>query len=199
MLHRFPLMAAVYFAITFIAQVGVAQEQAATAVPTKPTIEEIKVEFSSSPSRAGGADRVLGENWVIVSVKFGTSDPFVDTLTMKVYIDGLEDPNKKGFTVFDSQVTFINVTPSRDHYARFYIPPTAALRYGGQGGKGFRQSNVFVSLAAGSEEPVTKMMRQDNNPNWYQQGRPAPDVLMPFYESPWWPSDAGLYQQFKKR
>jgi hypothetical protein len=73
------------------------------------------------------------------------------------------------------------------------------LRYGGPGGRGFKQSNVFVSIGVGSDEPATKMMREDKNPIWYQQGRAVPDMLLPFYDSPWWPSDATLYQQFKKR
>jgi hypothetical protein len=199
MLLRAPLLTGLFLAFASITQLGVAQDP---GVPlAKPTIEEIKVDFTTPPTRATGNDRILTENWVVVAVKFSTPDsiPFVDSLTMKVYIDGLEDPGKKGFTVLDSQVTFVNVTPSREHFARFYISPTTALRYGGPGGKGFRQSNVFVSLAIGSEEPVIRMMREDKNPLWYQQGRTVADMLLPFYDSPWWPSEATLYQQFKKR
>lgn len=150
-------------------------------------------------SNAVGGDRVLQENWVVVTVKFATSAPFTDDLTVKVYIDGLEEPGKPGFTVLSSQVTFVNVTPSREHYARFYISPTAALRYGGPGGKGFKQSNVFVSVGAGADEPVTKMLKEDKNPIWYQQGRAVNDMLLPFYESPWGPFDANGYNQVKKR
>lgn len=189
------------WAFVFFVQLGVAQEPVALPA-AKPVIEDIKVDFVPlirSASNAAGGDRVLQENWVCISVKFSTTAPFTDDLTLKVYIDGVEEPGKQGFTVLDSQVTFVNVTPSREHFARFYISPTAALRYGGPGGRGFKQSNVFVSATAGADEPVIKMMRDDKNPIWYQQGRAVPNMLVPFYESPWGPFDANGYNQVKKR
>lgn len=201
MLRSLTSLIGFFLAFVSFVQSSMAQDPAADPA-LRATIEEVRLEYIPlirDASRGTGGDRVLQENWVVIAVKFATSAPFTDEITIKAYVDGLEDPGKQGFTVLSSQVTFINVTPSREHFARFYISPTACLRYGGPGGRGFKQSNVFVSLSVGVNEPVIKMMRDDKNPVWYQQGRAVVDMLIPFYESPWWPFEANGYNQFKKR
>ncbi|GAB4249967.1 MAG: hypothetical protein OHK005_16900 [Candidatus Methylacidiphilales bacterium] len=173
-------------------------------------IEEIKFQQTSlnrNATQGSSADRMLSESWWQVWVKFSATprpeDPnpgFVDEVTIKVYVDGVEDPEKEGYVVLTSEVTFINVPAGREHFATFYLYPTAANRYGGPGARGFRQSNVFAEALVGGQ-PVSKRMMKEikgDDPEWYKKGRQINNLLIPFFESPWWPFEAGTYNQFKR-
>jgi hypothetical protein len=189
---------------------GWAEAQDAEVSPLNITIEDLRIEFTSIDRNANSGpsgDRSLSENWMVVTVRFsnqtrleGTTKGFIDELTIRVAVDGMEDPDKEGFVVLNSEVTFLNVPNGRDHFARFYLYPTAAVRFGGPGARGFRQSNVFAAAIVGGQVVHSKVMKEvrGEDPEWHTKGRQINNMLLPFYESPWWPFQAGSYNQFKR-
>lgn len=195
----------------FLAGGSAVWSQGQASKPEGPVaINEIKfqpVNLNRNATQGSSADRMLTESWWQVWVKFSVEpnleDPtklFLDEVTIKVYVDGLEEPDKEGYVVLTSEVTFINVPVGREHFATFYLYPTAANRYGGPGARGFRQSNVFAEALVGGLLSHGRMMKENpqEDSEWYKKGRQINKLLIPFFESPWWPFEAGTYNQFKR-
>ncbi len=205
-----PYVRLVAFGWVLIACVGPTWGQEGEKIESGISIDEIKfqqVSLNRNATQGSSADRMLSESWWQVWVKFSNStrpegqrQGFVDEVTIRVFVDGIEDEGKDGYVVLSSEVTFINVSVGRDHYAAFYLYPTAANRYGGPGARGFRQSNVFAEALVGGQQVSKRMMKdvRGDDPEWYKKGRQINNLLIPFYESPWWPFEAGTYNQFKR-
>jgi hypothetical protein len=177
--------------------------RAEDAVAPNVKVEEVKVGFESITRGANvgslPVERMLQEQWVKVTVRFSTLKPFTDEITVRVSMDGVEEEGKEGFVVLTSQITFVNVPAGQNQNATFYLYPTAAVRYGGKGGRGFNKSNVYVEATAAGEEPAIKFLNEkEPNKDWPTQGRQVPNVLVPVNESPWWPFEANNYNQIKR-
>lgn len=177
-------------------------------------IEDIRFASVTLPREAAkgsAADRMLSESWWQVLVKFSnqrTPDPnnpkdrgFADEVTIRVFLDGEDDTADGTYVVFTSEITFLNVPPGREHFAAFYLYPTAANRYGGgRAARVFRESNVYAEAIFGGARVGKRMMKEENEANkeWYKRGRQLPNLLVPVHESPWWPFEAGTYNQIKR-
>lgn len=175
-----------------------AQRAEADALLIPNTIKMDKVQLPSEARKANAPVRELGEDWYVIEAQFETVPKLLEEVTVKFYTD-MVDTLKDGqpTVILTSETTFINIPAGKGHTATAYLHPTSVLRYGGKSGaEGIKKANVHVELLVGGRV-VDKLDMRKDDPNWHTQFPPAPGVLIPLQDSPFWPFEALRFNQIK--
>ncbi|MEM6601891.1 MAG: hypothetical protein AAF649_10935 [Verrucomicrobiota bacterium] len=167
---------------------------------------DIKLEEQKLPARARGdskeAVKEYGEDWWAIDIKFSTEEEITEEIEVKVYLAAYDFLKDDAFVVLTAEETFINVLQGSNHRATFYLHPGSARRFGGDKGiASFGRSsgdhNVHVEIFE-KGRLVAEMDMKDDDPNWFREGAPIPDVLLGVKDTPWWPFESLAYNQIKE-
>lgn len=146
-----------------------------------------------------------GEDWWSVDLTFSTEEEITEEIRVKVYLAGYDALNDDAFVILTGEVTFINVLKGADHRATFYLHPGSAMRFGGEKGiesfgRNSGEHNVRVEIfEKGRLVAEMDMEEALEEPNWFREGAPVPDILLSVEDSPWWPFESLSYSQIKEK
>lgn len=156
----------------------------------KGSIKLDKYQLPGEARRGGGtpATKELGDDWYAIEVKFDTTAPLTEEITLKFFIDMVdtlkkEDAKQDPTVILTAETTYINVPKGRGHVAMVYLHPTSVLRYGGvRGAEGIKKANVRVEAYERGEKVDELDMKQQKT-DWLkdlqEQGVPlVPGVLL---------------------
>ena len=162
--------------------------------------------------------------WLRIDVPFSTTNKFTPEVKFKFYLEGYEKvPEKEGgkadvkFIVLTGETTFRDVPRGKKHFAGVFLPPASVLRFSGHKAGGETdwpkgEMNLRVEATEGgvavekafdlhSEKesgPSGRGGKKDPDWNKSPDGQEMTGVLLPIYETPFWPKDFKRYPQPKK-
>jgi hypothetical protein len=178
-------------------------------------ITEIKATEAAAPSEASkdkSKNTVLGDTWLKIDAKFSIEHPnrpkvaLTQEVKFKFSVAALDALNRDEEVTLTGDITFLNVPDDKEHYVTMYLAPSSQVRYGGEkDGKGFfrpgaaRDFNVHVEAEVEGKLAAEKDLEDGFQSGWHRVGKQVPDVLVPFFESPWGPSESLRYNVYKSR
>jgi hypothetical protein len=178
-------------------------------------ITEIKADEVAPPSDASrekSRNSVLSDQWLKLDVKFSvdhTNRPKVlitDEIKFKFSVAALDALNRDEEVTLTGEISLVNVPDDKEHFVAMYLPPSSMVRYGGEkSGKNFfhpgatRDFNVHVEAEVAGKLAAEKDLVNGFQSGWHRLGKQVADVLIPFYESPWGPSERLRYNSYKSR
>ena len=162
--------------------------------------------------------------WLRIDVPFSTTKKFTPEVKFKFYLEGYEGvPDKEGgkmtekFVVLSGEALYRDIPSGRKHFAVVFLPPASVLRFAGtkSGGeqdwtKGVMNLKVEAVEAGAPVEGVFDLQFNKEkgpsgrggkkDPDWNKStdGQELTGVLLPIYETPFWPKDYKRYPQPKK-
>jgi hypothetical protein len=162
--------------------------------------------------------------WLRIDVPFSTTNKFTPEVKFKFYLEGYEgvpEPEggkpKEKFVVLTAETTYRDVPKGKKHYAGVFLPPASVLRFAGTkpGGeqdwvKGMMNLKVEATEAGapvegafdlqGGKEKGLSGRGGKKDPDWNKSAdaQEVTGVLLPIYETPFWPKDYKRYPQPKK-
>jgi hypothetical protein len=162
--------------------------------------------------------------WLRIDVPFSTTNKFTPEVKFKFYLEGYEgvpEPEggkvKEKFVVLTGEATYRDVPRGKKHYAGVFLPPASVLRFAGtkSGGeqdwvKGMMNLKVEATEAgapvqgafdlqeAKEKGPSGRGGKKDPDWNKSADAQEVTGVLLPIYETPFWPKDYKRYPQPKK-
>ena len=162
--------------------------------------------------------------WLRIDVPYSTTNKFTPEVKFKYYLEGYEGvPDKEGgkpvvkFVVLTGEATYRDVPSGKKHFAGIFLPPASVLRFsvhkpGGETDWSKGGMNLKVEATEGGT-PVEKVFDLQSekesgpsgrggkkDPDWNKssEGQELPGVLLPIYDTPFWPKDYKRYSQPKK-
>jgi len=200
-----PCCAFIAFATIFTFYLGSsvhAQDKNVLLDPADIKLEPKKL-ISRATGEAKGAVKEYGEDWWSIDVKFSTEEEITEEVKVKVYLAAYDFLKDDAFVILTAEETFVNVLKGVEHRATFYLHPGSAKRFGGEKGvQSFGRSsgehNVHVEIFE-KGRLVAEIDMEDDDPNWFREGAPVPDVLIGVKNSPWWPFESLAYSQIKEQ
>jgi len=162
--------------------------------------------------------------WLRIDVPFSTTNKFTPEVKFKFYLEGYEGvPESEGgkvkekFIVLTGEATYRDVPRGKKHYAGVFLPPASVLRFAGtkSGGeqdwvKGMMNLKVEATEAgapvqgafdlqeAKEKGPSGRGGKKDPDWNKSSDAQEMTGVLLPIYDTPFWPKDYKRYPQPKK-
>ena len=162
--------------------------------------------------------------WLRIDVPFSTTNKFTPEVKFKFYLEGDEgvpEPEggkvKEKFVVLTGEATYRDVPKGKKHYAGVFLPPASVLRFAGtkSGGeqdwvKGMMNLKVEATEAgapvqgafdlqeAKEKGPSGRGGKKDSDWNKSADAQEMTGVLLPIYDTPFWPKDYKRYPQPKK-
>jgi hypothetical protein len=162
--------------------------------------------------------------WLRIDVPFSTTNKFTPEVKFKFYLEGYEgvpEPEggklKEKFVVLTGEATYRDVPRGKKHYAGVFLPPASVLRFAGtkSGGeqdwvKGMMNLKVEATEAgapvqgafdlqeAKEKGPSGRGGKKDPDWNKSSDAQEMSGVLLPIYDTPFWPKDYKRYPQPKK-
>ena len=162
--------------------------------------------------------------WLRIDVPFSTTNKFTPEVKFKFYLEGYEgvpEPEggkvKEKFVVLTGEATYRDVPRGKKHYAGVFLPPASVLRFAGtkSGGeqdwaKGMMNLKVEATEAGSPVEGAFDLQEaKEKGPSgrggkkdlgWYKSAdaQEVSGVLLPIYDTPFWPKDYKRYSQPKK-
>jgi hypothetical protein len=162
--------------------------------------------------------------WLRIDVPFSTTNKFTPEVKFKFYLEGYEgvpEPEggkvKEKFVVLTGEATYRDVPSGKKHYAGVFLPPASVLRFAGTkpGGeqdwaKGMMNLKVEATEAGSLVEgafdlqeakekgPSGRGGKKDLGWNKSTDAQEVSGVLLPIYDTPFWPKDYKRYSQPKK-
>ena len=162
--------------------------------------------------------------WLRVDVPFSTTNKFTPEVKFKFYLEGYEGvPDLEGgkpkekFVVLTGEATYRDVPSGKKHYAGVFLPPAAVLRFSGTkpGGeqdwaKGMMNLKVEATESGALVEGVFDLQetkekgpsgrggKKDLEWNKSADAQEMAGILLPIYDTPFWPKDFKRYPQPKK-
>jgi hypothetical protein len=162
--------------------------------------------------------------WLRIDVPFSTTNKFTPEVKFKFYLEGYEgvpEPEggklKEKFVVLTGETTYRDVPKGKKHYAGVFLPPASVLRFAGTklGGEqdwvqGMMNLKVEATEAGapvqgafdlqGAKERKLPQRGGKKDPDWNKStdAQEVSGVLLPIYDTPFWPKDYKRYSQPKK-
>jgi hypothetical protein len=162
--------------------------------------------------------------WLRIDVPFSTTNKFTPEVKFKFYLEGYEVvPEPEGgkqrekFVVLTGEATYRDVPRGKKHYAGVFLPPASVLRFAGtkSGGeqdwvKGMMNLKVEATEAGAPVQGAFDLQEAKEKGPSGRGGKKDPDwnksadaqemsgVLLPIYDTPFWPKDYKRYPQPKK-
>ena len=162
--------------------------------------------------------------WLRIDVPFSTTNKFTPEVKFKFYLEGYEgvpEPEggkvKEKFVVLTGEATYRDVPRGKKHYAGVFLPPASVLRFAGtkSGGeqdwaKGMMNLKVEATEAgapvqgafdlqeAKEKGPSGRGGKKDPDWNKSTDAQEVSGILLPIYDTPFWPKDYKRYSQPKK-
>jgi hypothetical protein len=162
--------------------------------------------------------------WLRIDVPFSTTNKFTPEVKFKFSLEGYEGvPAVEGgkmavkFVVLSGEATYRDVPAGKKHFAGVFLPPASVLRFavhklGGEMDWAKGLMNLKVEATEGGA-PVEKVFdlqsekekgpsgrggKKDLDWNKSSEATEVSGVLLPIYETPFWPKDYKRYSQPKK-
>jgi hypothetical protein len=174
--------------------------------------DAVTTAFVTAPNLAGtaGTASSASSNWLKIEVHFATTDklltPFLDSLDVKVWIEGL-DPQAKNAAggkgvgiILTGTVTYINVAAGKDIYGVFYVHPSTLDRYSGDGGSQNydRKYDIHAELQVGGAVMDAINKNKETDPlGWYKPLTVVPNLVMRQDQTPFIVADPDRYPAIK--
>jgi len=162
--------------------------------------------------------------WLRIDVPFSTTNKFTAEVKFKFYLEGYEgvpEPEggkpKEKFVVLTGEATYRDVPSGKKHYAGVFLPPASVLRFAGtkSGGEqdwengmmnlkveateaGAPVQGAFDLQEAKEKGPSGRGGKKDPDWNKSADAQEMSGVLLPIYDTPFWPKDYKRYSQPKK-
>jgi len=162
--------------------------------------------------------------WLRIDVPFSTTNKFTPEVKFKFYLEGYEgvpEPEggkpKEKFVVLTGEATYRDVPSGKKHYAGVFLPPASVLRFAGtkSGGEqdwengmmnlkveateaGAPVQGAFDLQEAKEKGPSGRGGKKDPDWNKSADAQEMSGVLLPIYDTPFWPKDYKRYPQPKK-
>lgn len=162
--------------------------------------------------------------WLRIDVPFSTTNKFTPEVKFKFYLEGYEGtPDKESgkmtekFFILSGEALYRDVPAGKKHFAGVFLPPASVLRFAGTkpGGeqdwaKGLMNLKVEAVDTGGPVEesfdlqsskekgPSGRGGKKDPDWNKSSDGQELTGVLLPIFETPFWPKDYKRYPQPKK-
>jgi hypothetical protein len=162
--------------------------------------------------------------WLRIDVPFSTTNKFTPEVKFKFYLEGYEgvpEPEggklKEKFVVLTGETTYRDVPKGKKHFAGVFLPPASVLRFAGtkSGGEqdwkngmmnlkveateaGAPVQGAFDLQEAKEKGPSGRGGKKDPDWNKSADAQEMNGVLLPIYETPFWPKDYKRYPQPKK-
>jgi len=162
--------------------------------------------------------------WLRIDVPFSTTNKFTAEVKFKFYLEGYEgvpEPEggkpKEKFVVLTGEATYRDVPSGKKHYAGVFLPPASVLRFAGtkSGGEqdwengmmnlkveateaGAPVQGAFDLQEAKEKGPSGRGGKKDPDWNKSADAQEMSGVLLPIYDTPFWPKDYKRYPQPKK-
>ena len=157
--------------------------------------------------------------WLRIDVPFSTTNKFTPEVKFKFYLEGYEgvpEPEggkvKEKFIVLTGEATYRDVPRGKKHYAGVFLPPASVLRFAGtkSGGeqdwvKGMMNLKVEATEAGAPVQGAFDLQEAKEKGPSGRGGKKDPDwnksadaqemsgVLLPIYDTPFWPKDYKRY------
>jgi hypothetical protein len=162
--------------------------------------------------------------WLRIDVPFSTTNKFTPEVKFKFSLEGYEGvPATEGgkmavkFVVLSGEATYRDVPAGKKHFAGVFLPPASVSRFamhtvGGDMDWAKGLMNLKVEATEGGA-PVEKVFdlqsekekgpsgrggKKDLDWNKSSEATEVSGVLLPIYETPFWPKDYKRYSQPKK-
>jgi hypothetical protein len=162
--------------------------------------------------------------WLRIDVPFSTTNKFTPEVKFKFYLEGYEGtPDKESgkmtekFVVLSGEAHYRDVPAGKKHFAGVFLPPASVLRFAGikpggeqdwtKGGMNLKVEAVeggvsvegaFDLQSSKEKGPSGRGGKKDPEWNKSSEGQELTGVLLPIYETPFWPKDYKRYPQPKK-
>jgi len=162
--------------------------------------------------------------WLRIDVPFSTTNKFTAEVKFKFYLEGYEgvpEPEggkpKEKFVVLTGEATYRDVPSGKKHYAGVFLPPASVLRFAGTKSGGEQDwENGMMNLKVEATEagapvlgafdlqeakekgPSGRGGKKDPDWNKSADAQEMSGVLLPIYDTPFWPKDYKRYSQPKK-
>ena len=180
---------------------------------------------NGKPAQAVDDNRATQEGrWLRIDVPFSTTNKFTPEVKFKFYLEGYEGvPDKEGgkttekFVVLSGEALYRDVPAGKKHFAGVFLPPASVFRFAGikAGGeqdwaKGVMNLKVEATEAGAPVEgafdlqstkekgPSGRGGKKDPDWNKSPDGQELTGILLPIYDTPFWPKDYKRYSQPKK-
>jgi hypothetical protein len=174
---------------------------------TKGSIKRDKIQLPREAQNKGPI-KELAEDWYAYEVKFNTTAPLTEELTIKFYTDMVDTlakgkENAESTVILTAETTYINVPAGTGHVAVVYLHPTSVLRYGGtRGQEGIKKANVRVELLEGGKK-VDEIDLKEEKTDWVEALTKSgvvtvSGVLLSPENSPFWITDTQKINQIKR-
>jgi len=163
-------------------------------------------------------------SWLRIDVPFSTTNKFTPEVKFKFYLEGYEgvpEPEggklKEKFVVLTGETTYRDVPKGKKHFAGVFLPPASVLRFAGtkSGGEqdwkngmmnlkveateaGAPVQGAFDLQEAKEKGPSGRGGKKDPDWNKSADAQEMSGVLLPIYDTPFWPKDYKRYPQPKK-
>ena len=162
--------------------------------------------------------------WLRIDVPFSTTNKFTPEVKFKFYLEGYEgvpatEAGKKTekLVILTGEATYRDVPAGKKHFAGVFVPPASVLRFAGlKAGGEMDWSKGVMNLKVEATEggaPVEKVFdlqsekekgpsgrggKKDLDWNKSSDAVEVSGVLLPIYDTPFWPKDYKRYSQPKK-
>ena len=162
--------------------------------------------------------------WLRIDVPFSTTNRFTPEVKFRFSLEGYEGlPAAEAgkmtvkFVVLTGEATYRDVPAGKKHFAGVFLPPASVLRFavhkpGGEmdWAKGLMNLRVEATEGGVPVEKVFDLQSEKEKGPSGRGGKKDPDwnkssdatevsgVLLPIYETPFWPTDYKRYPQPKK-
>ena len=162
--------------------------------------------------------------WLRIDVPFSTTNRFTPEVKFRFSLEGYEGvPAAEAgkmtvkFVVLTGEATYRDVPAGKKHFAAVFLPPASVLRFavhklGGEmdWAKGLMNLRVEATEGGAPVEKVFDLQSEKDKGPSGRGGKKDPDwnkssdatevsgVLLPIYETPFWPTDYKRYSQPKK-
>ena len=180
---------------------------------------------NGKPVQAVDDNRATQEGrWLRIDVPFSTTNKFTPEVKFKFYLEGYEGvPDKEGgktaekFVVLSGEALYRDVPAGKKHFAGVFLPPASVFRFAGikAGGeqdwaKGVMNLKVEATEAGAPVEGAFDLQSSKEkgpsgrggkkDPDWNKSpdGQELTGILLPIYDTPFWPKDYKRYSQPKK-
>lgn len=162
--------------------------------------------------------------WLRIDVPFSTTNKFTPEVKFKFYLEGYEkgvatdgSKAKEKFVILTGETTYRDVPAGKKHFAGIFLPPASVLRFsahkpnGEQDFKGGQMNLKVEGMDGGAPiekafdlhgekeiGPLGRGGKKDGEWNKSADAQEVTGVLLPIYETPFWPKDYKRYPQPKK-
>ncbi len=158
--------------------------------------------------------------WLRIDVPFSTTNKFTPEVKFKFYLEGYEcvpDTEGEKFVVLSGEALYRDVPAGKKHFAGVFLPPASVLRFAGtkSGGEqdwakgvmnlkveaveaGAPVEGAFDLQSSKEKGPSGRGGKKDPDWNKSPDGQELTGILLPIYDTPFWPKDYKRYSQPKK-